>query len=371
MKRLLVLAALLVFSAPAGADGCPPSQCGTTSSAIPGSGHLYLRTNGRLVVYDVVSGTIRVTLPRGVASADGRTYVAASSPKSGPTTVRRYALPSGKLLGSARVPGRLFAQAVSPNGRRVVLAGAGVRRATRLLVLDGLRPVRSVSLRGAYEVETLSPDGTRLFLIHWTDNGYDLQLYDFGRRRLLATPTFEPNGETEKMVGQAWTGVATRNGRWLLTLYVEGDGTSFAHALDLRRGVGHCIDLPGSGGSLAVGASALVLSPDESRLYVANPLLGSVSTIDLRRPHVVRTKRFRTPLRLATFSYGIGPNGASSPDGRTIAFSGSKLVWLYETASGRLRGPFRTGGLVAGVAFAPDGRVVALAPGGSMTRIRG
>jgi hypothetical protein len=372
MKRLLLLAVLLVVPASsAQADGCPPSQCGTTSSALPGSRHLYLRANSHLIVYDIVSGTTGVTLPRGIASADGRTYVSASSPRSGPTTVRRYALPSGKPLGSARVAGRLVAQAVSNDGRRVVLAGAGARRSTRLVVLDGLRPVRSVSLRGAYEVETLSPDGMRLFLIHWRNNGYDLQLYDFTRRRLLATPTFEPNGETEKMVGQAWTGVATRNGRWLLTLYLEGDGSSFVHALDLRRGIGHCVDLPVTGMSLANGASALVLSPDESRLYVANPLLGYVSTIDLRRPRVVRTTRFRTPLRMTTFSFGIGPNGASSRDGRTIAFSGSKLVWRYDTASNRLRGPFRTGAPVTGVAFAPDGRVVALAPNGSMTRIRG
>ncbi|HJV29413.1 MAG TPA: hypothetical protein VJ645_02755 [Gaiellaceae bacterium] len=98
--------------------------------------------------------------------------------------------------------GRLIVQAVSRDGKRVVLAGAEAR-ATRLVVLEGLFPARSVTLRGAFEVETLSPDGRRLFLIHWKNNGYDLQLYDFARGRLLATPTFEPNGEIEKMVGQA------------------------------------------------------------------------------------------------------------------------------------------------------------------------
>lgn len=370
MKRLLLLAAaLLVLPVPAAqADGCPSSRCGTTSSALPGSRHLYLRANGHLVVYDVVAGTTGVTLPRGIASADGRTFVSATSTKTGPTTVRRFALPSGRLVASGRVQGRLVVQAVSPDGRTVVLAGAG-SRATKLVVLDGLRPARSVTLPGSFEVETLSPDGKRLFLIHWRNNGYDLQLYDFARRRLLATPTFEPNGETEKMVGQAQTGVPTRNGRWLLTLYTEGDGSSFVHALDLRRGVGHCVDLPVKGMLPASGASALVLSPDETRLYVANPLLGFVSTIDLRRPRVVRTMRFRTPLRMTTVSFGIGPSAASSRAGRAIAFSGSKLVWRYDTQTGRLRGPFRTGALVAGVAFAPDGRVVALAPNGSMKKI--
>lgn len=119
----------------------------------------------------------------------------------------------------------------------------------------------------------------------------------------------------------------------------------------------------------ASGASALVLSPDETRLFVANPLLGFVSTIDLRRPRVVRTTRFRTPLRRTTFSYGIGPNAAASRDGRMIAFSGSKLVWRYDTQRGHLRGPSRAGMLVAGVAFAPNGRVVALGTNGGMTTV--
>jgi hypothetical protein len=44
-------------------------------------------------------------------------------------------------------------------------------------------------------------------------------------------------------------------------------------------------------------------------------------------------------------------------------------VWRYDTQTGRLRGPFRTGALVTGVAFAPDGRVVAVALNGSMKRI--
>jgi hypothetical protein len=372
MKRLLVLAALLVFAAPvAQAGGCLPSRCGTTSSALPGSRHLYLRPSGStgpLVVYDVATRAKHAALPHGIASADGRTFVSAISTQTGPTTVRRFALPSGRLVASGRVQGRLIVQAVSRDGRQVVLAGAG-SRATRLVVLEGMRPARSVTLRGAYEVETLSPDGRRLFLIHWKNNRYDLQLYDFARRRLLPTPTLEPSGEIEKMVGQAQTGVATRNGRWLLTLYTEGDGSSFVHALDLGQGIGHCVDLPVSGMLPAIGASALVLSPDETQLFVANPVLGFVSTIELRRPRVARTTHFRTPLRATTYSYGIGPNAASSRDGRTIAFSGSKLVWRYDTRTRRLRGPFRTGALVAGVAFAPDGRVVALAPNGSMKRI--
>jgi hypothetical protein len=369
VKRFLLLGLLLALPAPAAADGCPASQCGTTSSALPGSRHVYLRPNGHggpLLVYDVVARKRVATLPRGLASADGRVFVSAARAKTG-TTVVRYALPSGHLLAAMRVPGRLFLQAVSADGQRVVLGGTGPRTRTRFVVLDGYRIARTVTLRGVYESETISPDGTRLFLIHWLTNRYELKLYDFTQRRLLATRTFEPDGSLEKMVGQAWTGVATRDGRWLLTLYVEGNGTAFVHALDLVRGVGHCLDLPGRAGALEIGAAALVLSPDETRLHVANPLLGSVTTIALSGPRVVRTTTFRSPLRSTSFSFGIGPNGAAARDG-TIAFSGNRLVWRYDPRVGRVVGPFRSGSTVAGLSFV-GGRVVAVAADGAMRSI--
>jgi hypothetical protein len=305
------------------------------------------------------------TLPRGLASANGRIFVSAARAKTG-TTVARYALPSGDLLAAVRVPGRLFLQAVSADGQRVVLGASGRRTTTRFVVLDGYRVARTVTLRGVYESETVSPDGTRLFLIHWLRNSYELKLYDFARQRLTATPTFEPDGSIEKMVGQAWTGVATRDGRWLLTLYVKGDGTAFVHALDLVRGVGHCLDVPGRAGPLEIGASALVVSADGKRLVVANPLLGSVTTIALAGPRVTRTTTFRTPLRSTSFSFGIGPNGAARAG--TIAFSGNRLVWRYDTRAGRVSGPFRAKSTVAGLGFA-RGRVVAVSTGGSMRAV--
>ena len=368
MKRLIVLAALLALPAPASGSSCLTSECSTTSVAQPGSRYLYVRPSGRtgrLVVYDVVTRRKSVTLPPGLASADGRTYVTATSSPT-ETTVVRHALPSGRVVAARRLSGRYTLRAVSADGRRIVLQ-QGIGR-TRLAVLDGLRVSRRVTLPGVYEVETISVDGNRLFLIHWRENGgYELQFYDFARRRLSPTPTFEADGKIEKMVGQASGGVATRNGRWLLTLYVEPKG-GFIHALDLRRGVGHCVDLPATSSALVMGAAALVLSPDESRLYVANPLAGTVSTIDLRRPRIVRTTRFRSPLRPTTFTYGIGPNAAASPDGRTIAFSGNRLVWAYDVSAGRARGPYRTGSAVAGLAFAPQ--LVVLAPSGAIKTVR-
>ena len=73
--------------------------------------------------------------------------------------------------------------------------------------------------------------------------------------------------------------VATRDGRWQLTLYLKSDRHTFIHALDLRSGVAHCIDLPLLGDLTTAGA--LALSPDQTTLYVAGGYMGSVATVDL------------------------------------------------------------------------------------------
>jgi hypothetical protein len=366
MKRMTILVVLASALAAAvggvaGADGCPPSTCGTFSAAAPGSRYVTLRPNGHagpLNVFDVVTRRMIVRLPRGVESADGRRFVSARGTKQ-QTTVTTYALPTGRQLVTRVLRSRFLLAGVSRTGRRIVLVKpGGERRTTTFHVLDRGTVVERIRLRGMYELETLSPSGDRLFLVHWRNNGYDLRLYDLRAQRLRATPTLEPDGTEEKMVGQAWRGVATRDGRWLLTLYLEGDG-GFVHALDLRRGIGHCVDLPARGDAAALGASALVVSPDQRRLFVASPLLGRVFTIDLRRPHVSRVARFTPWLSSEEFS-GIGPNGAISPTGRTVFFNGNGLLWALDTASARVRGPYPTRRLVAGLGFTPDGkRVVA------------
>ena len=365
MKRLALLAALAFLPASlARADGCPPSTCGTSTNAVPGSRYVTLRTNGQhgpLVVYDVVARRQRVQLPAGVASADGRTFVSARAPKrAAATSLTRYRLPSGRRAGVARVPGRYAVAGVSARGRRIVLLDLEARRGeTRFVVLDGWRRVDDVTLKGFYELETLSSDGERLFLVHWRKNGYDLELFHLRTNRLRPTPTrSSEDGKPETMAGQAWTAVATRDGSWLLTLYLKRANEGFVHALDLRRGVGHCIDLPFRGVSTALGASALALSPDERRLYVANPILGRVYVVDVRRPALVRTSAFRERIPLDRFAFGIGPNGAVSPDGRTVYFSANRSLWAFDVPRARVRGPYRVGAFVAGLAFTPDGRRV-------------
>jgi hypothetical protein len=354
MKRLLPLLLLVVIPVPsvALADGCPPSTCGTTSSAVPGSRTLFVRPSGQqgpLQAFDLMTGDRRFSLPSGVLSANGRTFVAWARARAKRTTVARVDARTGKPQRAWSARGRWRVVGVSADGSRHVLA-RNSRRTTEFLVA-GSRYL----LRGNYEVEALSPDGRRLFLVHWRNRGYELQRFDLSTRALSPTRLDDPD---EKMSGTATNAVATRDGRWLLTLYAKADGSSFVHALDLRSGIAHCIDLPLKGDYGTVWATALTLSPDEQRLYLASPLLGRITTVDMRTlevSSVVRLKR----VSAMRYTFGIGPSAAVSPNGRMLAFVTARRLWLFDTAYGLVRGPKLLREYVLGVGFTPDGRQVA------------
>jgi hypothetical protein len=351
VRRLLPLVVLVLVPVPstALADGCPPSSCGISSSAPPGSGLVFVRLRGQrgsLQAYGASTGTRRFTLPRGVLSADSSTFVSSAAPQLIRTTVVRYDAATGKIARGWSLPGHWDAAAISADGRHHVLAN--YRRRGIVLRSGGLRAV----LPGTYDVEALSPDGHKVFLVHWKRNGYDLRQLDLVTHRLAATRLAEPD---EKMSGTAVNAVATRDGHWLLTLYSKPDGHSFIHALDLRTALAHCIDLTLTGDFFALGSTALALSPDEGKLYLANPYLGLVTTVDLAKLEMTRVVRFAR-LSVKNVNMLIGPSAALTPNGRMLAFTGQKSVWLYDTVFGIVRQPASVATSITGVGFRPDGR---------------
>ena len=354
MRRLLPVLALAlgaVFVPSAGqADGCPPATCGTTSTAPPGSSLVFVRPSGRegpLEAYSVNTGArLFRLLTYGLLSADGRTFLS-SVPLQDRSTVRRWDARSGRVVRRWSVRGYWGVGGATPDGRVV----AYVRGLQNALVLR-IRGRRYI-LRGSFEVEAVSPDGRRIYLVHWRRHGYDLQQLDLTSGRLSPTRLDDPE---EKMSGTAITAVATRDGHWLLTLYAKSSGGSFVHALDLRTGIAHCIDLSVRGDYFALGSTALTLSPDERRLYLASPYLGRVTTVDLERLEQVRVVRFRVPD--AVVELATAPSGAITANGRMLAFSGGGSVWLYDTAYGVVRRAFRGTAPVRGIGFRPDGRSV-------------
>ena len=362
MKRLwpLVLLSLLFVPARAAGDGCPPATCGVQSVTVPGSPVLALRPLGRIVTYDVLTGKPRFSAPYGLTSADGRVlYVARNSQRE--TTFRRRDGWTGRLLRQWTLPPRLGLAAVSADGRFVVLTdGRSNRRHTGLVFVDTRTGTRSlISLRGSFQPEAVSLDGRRLFVIQYVRRGYRVRLYDLPRGA-LRPGELRPQNENEPMRGYPAYAIGAPDGRWLLTLYVKPkEHESFVHALDLRRAVAYCIDLPGHARSGDLAKYALALSPDGRTLVAANPAVGALASIDLPTLEVAAVISFP-----ATKQSGNYVNAAFSPRGDLVYFAGLRGLRAYDVRARRVRGPYSVG-RIGGIAFTRDGRrLTVVAPDG-------
>jgi hypothetical protein len=369
MRRLVVLAAVLFVPAPAPglANGCPAPCSGQVSSP-PETQLLFVQptgVGGRVDAYDPRSGRRVFSLPPGITSADGFWHVGTGVGRLG-TVVSRYLVAAGSLEGSALIEGRWRLQGVSPDGHFAAL----VRRRTEVAVVDLFRSrvAHRLRLHGRFEVETISQDGKRLFLIeHLPTSGaprYLVRLFDLSRGRLASKP-LRGAGEPSVMAGLAWSGIGSPDGRWLLTLYLStGRNLAFVHALDLERSSPLCIFLPSGRSFGALKRYGLTLSPDGERLFATNAAIGAVAEIDLATRKVVRTSRFPAAPRT------VGPTaltGTISRNGRTLYFSPGRDLWAYDAAYGIVRGPYRTGGPIAGFGFgAGDSRVHALRTDGRL-----
>jgi hypothetical protein len=379
MRRFLfipVLSLLLFVPAQsAGGNGCPLPCSGQVASPEE-ERLLYVQPEGErgpVSVYDTRTGKLRFRLPKGLSSADGRWHFSTHRGLGATTRVNAFAVSSGGVWQSFGVPGRWRLAGASPQGRWLVLSNRRFKPLrTDTAIFDASRGqiVHRFRLRGNFEVETVSPDGRRLFLIeHLRENGaprYLVRLYDLGTRRLHSEPL--RGGKDRVMAGYAWSGVASPDGRWLLTLYLNTlRSNAFIHALDLKKGIPRCIDLPSGRGAFdLLKRYSLTLSPNGKTLYAANPALGAVAEIDLRTKRVVRKTSFPSE-RVPGVRRAATLGGTISGNGRTLYFSGGRALWAYDAAYGRVRGPYRAGAPILGFGYGKnEDRVHALLVGGRM-----
>ncbi len=371
MRRLLPLVLLVLIPAPSAAlaDGCP-LPCSGQSSSPSGSKLLFVQPagpGGPLVVYDTRTRAPRFSLPPGMASADGQGYFSARVTHRG-TRLNQYYAPSGELMNAWLQPGRWTLGGVSPTGRWVALTRRRPATTTvRIFDVGRGRLAHVLRLRGAFEVETVSRDGKRLFLIqHLGGKRYNVRQYDLSHERLVARPLRAAG--VKIMAGYAWSGVASPDGRWLLTLYLSTQRkAAFVHSLNLRRSRPACVNLPSGRGSFAkLKNYSLSLSPDSRVLFAANPTLGVVAEIDLSGSRVFRVTRFdRSPTR--TTAPRAATLSTISRNSRTLYFSAGRDLWAFDAAYGRVRGPYPTGGEIVGVGYgANDRRLFAVRTDGRM-----
>ncbi len=340
---------------------------------------------GALVAYNMPGGQERFTLPVGLLSADGKRYLAAMPypyPGDAATIVTLFDPGTGKPYFKFPVTGQWELSAVSPSGRWAALTrlpSESEKRAwtkanqwqTDIRIVEGEtgKTIHNLSLDGNFEVETISADGNSLFLVQHLPaihpDHYLIRLYDLSAEQLQADP-LRAKGADEVMAGLAWDGVASPDGRWLLTLYLSTRrDVAFVHTLDLQNKYPVCVDLPSGSGDLnQLKYYTLALSPDGQTIYATNAMLGVVAEIDLNSRQVVRTIKFAPSLSTSTQGDSLpAPISRSvvSHDGRMVYFTNGAGIWAYDALRGKVHGPYTSDRPILGLGLSGSGAQLYLA----------
>ena len=201
-----------------------------------------------------------------------------------------------------------------------------------------------------------------MFLIEQRAGGhYLVRTYDLVRGELVAGAVVDKREPDEAMEGEPVARAVPAAAPWVYTLYRKASGP-FVHALN-TDGFALCIDLPAAARSGAAAARewGLVLSPDASALYAANPALGLVVEIAARDAAQVR----RTA-RIPRGAIGVAPRLAVSPDGATLYVPTARGAVALDTGTLAVRRTLLRGHPVSAVVtrgrrvYLQDGAVVTL-----------
>jgi hypothetical protein len=194
----------------------------------------------------------------GVVSPDGSTrFVALGA--GGNTVLAKINTADGSLRksrslnGSFGIPVLVYGQAgdgIARDGSFFVLQSTGVSSTTNLQIVRtrNLAVRDSITLKGAFAYDALSPDGTKLYLIQHSSaddlQHYVVRAYDLAANRLLRGRIADKTQKGWVMQGFPMTRTTSVDGRWVFTLYQNPGGYPFVHALDTVRAVAHCVGLP-------------------------------------------------------------------------------------------------------------------------------
>jgi hypothetical protein len=229
---LAAVAGLLLasFAAPAAsADGLPVLNVDVGASGVAAPG-----------------GTVRY-----LTVTVGNQTVVEATRRGGGQIVRMQSWPGTWTIPAVAYDGS--ASGLSADRRTLVLIEPRTsfpRAQTRLLVVQArtLRQADVIQLHGDFSFDAVSPNGSRIFLIHYTSaidpTRYEVRAYDVNARKLVARPIVDPRDATEKMRGNPLSRVMSPDGRIAYTLY-DGGGHPFVHALDTAASTARCIDLEG------------------------------------------------------------------------------------------------------------------------------
>jgi hypothetical protein len=223
-------------------------------------------------------------------------YVALPSERA--TAVAAVRTSDGRVLRYTTVPGSLgiaqvafdgTTEGVSRDGKTLVLATyAGAGGVTRFAVLRTapLRLRKTVTLRGNWSFDALSPDARTLYAIEYLGTGanprYNVRAVSLVTGRPLGAPIVDKREPGEAMNGFPVARATGTDGSWAYTLYGKPDGTAFVHALDLRRRSALCVDLPWQRVRSAIVNVRLAIADGGRSLVLAQAGKGRLAVMDTR-----------------------------------------------------------------------------------------
>jgi hypothetical protein len=333
----------------------------------------------RLTIIDSISGARERDLPPGVTSPDWSTlYVAAQN--DGKTRVLALDIDSGQTLRESTLDGSYGLPMItpdsvmgglSPDGRWLALTARSGRQQTQFVVLDTAfkQQPRQVVLDGYFLFDGLNNSGSSLFLTEILGDDpatkYLVRRYDLAKGMLDPKVIVEKGEEDEPiMSGVRQTAVASKQGDWLYSLYVDASHGPFIHALPINDPqFAFCIDLPTSSKDDLAKQSrwSLLMSANMRTLFAVNGALGLVveySVID-GVPQLLRTKSlFDTPdaasALTARSDSAASSIAALAPDGKTLYALGQRGLLVIDMQALTLRGRYLPDWALDGIVISPD-----------------
>jgi DNA-binding beta-propeller fold protein YncE len=153
---------------------------------------------------------------------------------------------------------------LSADGHTAVLAERPADGRSRFALVDRQagRVERVISLRGDFGFDALSPDGSRIYVVHYLSGDhsrYAVQAMSANDAESSLQTVVEKGEPGERMSGLPMSRTTSPDGGWIYTLY-DGNGTHpFIHALETTDQFTVCIDLDSLAGRRDLTSLKLVL----------------------------------------------------------------------------------------------------------------
>jgi len=351
---------------------------------------LVVDEEGAVSLLDPATGASLFEVPGATPTPD-RSALLTTDSGDGSTVLSSRDPVTGAVTGSTVLSGELTIRTVSPRGGAVALMPgpkgeglyqAGSRAHTSLTVsyLDQRKP-RTYDLPGNIEPEMFSYDEGALFVLQFEPpldpTSYVVRRLDLatGELRDTESPQVELN---PRMRATARAQVLHPGGTHLYTLYTvpndgqpvdggDGDEASpryaFVHIIDLVEEWSYCLFLPAPIGTIDEAAVGLGVSPDGSRLVVADAGSATIARVDTEELAVESTSR------VDALSQDQSKAAVSVADDRTLYLSAGGQLLEVDLATLAVRFAWDVQGTVTGLGVSASGEELRVAHHGRITLI--